>query len=525
MRRQLLVAAALVAALWPHGPLCAMQTDLIPEETAARYGLARPWFAQVEFDNTRAGLRNVILYEGVLYVQTKSAIVHAINAETGKTLWSKQIGDPQHPSMAPDARGDMLALVNGSRLYVVNRFNGDLLFEKPCKHPPGAGAALSSKHAYVPSVEGLLGAYQVEAVDDVAKKKGDKTESELALPVKKQSETERRENVHVKQKTRAPVFCQSFGKATVQPLVTRDDIGGEYVVWPTDRGYLNLGRINRDAENSLVVKYRLQTAATILARPAYLPPDPKVLGDAGLVFAVSCDGYVYAVQEETGETLWRFSTGEPIVESPAVIDNSVYVTTQLGGMYSLDTKTGSSRWFAENVMRFVAASKTRVYAADNTGHLLVLSAASGARLDTIPTGGISSILANPDTDRIYMVSRNGLIQCFHEAEQIEPLVHNAERKAAAKAGLTPPPEAKKEEKPKREHPAVKAPTVPKEHKDRPKKEPKPKQPREPKTPRNPRKGGAAGIGNPGDQPGGPLGPGGKGRGSKAPRNKNGNNPF
>jgi outer membrane protein assembly factor BamB len=522
MRRHFLVAAVLIAALFPHNPLCAMQTDLIPEEAAARYGLARPWFARVEFDSTRAGLRSVVLYEGVLYVQTKSAIVHAIDAERGKTLWSKQIGDPQHPSMTPDAKGDMLALVNGSRLYVVNRFNGDLLYEKPCKYPPGAGAALSSKHAYVPSVAGLLGAYQVETVDDILKKKGDKPESDLALPVKTQSEAERRLNVHVKQKTRAPVFCQSFGKALVQPLVTRDDIGGEYVVWPTDRGYLNLGRINRDSENSLVVKYRLQTGATIVARPTYLPPDPKVLGDAGVIFAVSCDGYVYAVQEETGETLWRFATGEPIVESPAVIENAVYVTTQLGGMYSINTKTGQSRWFAENVMRFVAASKTRVYATDDTGHLLVLSAASGARLDTIPTGGISSILANPDTDRIYMVSRNGLIQCFHEAEQIEPLVHNAERKAAAKAGLTPPPEAKKEEKPKKEHAAApKPPAVPKEPKA-------PRKPREPKAPKTPRgKGGGPGAVNPGDQPGGPILPG-KGRGPRTPRNnrnKDANNPF
>ncbi len=154
----------------------------------------------------------------------------------------------------------MLAVVNGSRLYVVNRFNGDLLYEKSCKYAPGAGAALSSKHAYVPSLEGLLGAYRVEAADGTTMKP-DKAESELTTPAKPQSEAERRHNVSVKQKAPAPVFCQSFGRALVQPLVTRDDSDGEYVVWPTDRGYVNFGRINRDAENSLVVKYRLTTGA------------------------------------------------------------------------------------------------------------------------------------------------------------------------------------------------------------------------------------------------------------------------
>ena len=118
---------------------------MIPETTAARHGLARPWFAQVELDQARGNIGSVLLYEGVLYAQTSTASVHAIDAETGKTLWSKQIGLPNHPSMPPDAKGDLLAVINGSRLYVVNRFNGDLLYEKEIKDAPGGGPALSSQ--------------------------------------------------------------------------------------------------------------------------------------------------------------------------------------------------------------------------------------------------------------------------------------------------------------------------------------------------------------------------------------------
>ena len=105
----------------------------------------------------------MLLYEGVLYVQTNTANVHAIDAETGKTLWSRQIGVPEHPSMPPDAKGDLLAVINGSRLYVVNRFSGNPLCEKTLKDPPGAGPAISSKHVFVPGITGMLGAYQVEA--------------------------------------------------------------------------------------------------------------------------------------------------------------------------------------------------------------------------------------------------------------------------------------------------------------------------------------------------------------------------
>ncbi len=107
-------------------------------------------------------------------------------------------------------------------------------------------------------------------------------------------------------------------------------------------------------------------------RPARVSSaEPEMLGDAGIVFAASTDGYVYAVQEENGSTLWRFSTGDPILQTPAVIDNRVYVTTELGTMYCLAIKTGKNLWSAQDVVQFVAASKSRVYATDRVGRLLV----------------------------------------------------------------------------------------------------------------------------------------------------------
>ena len=496
MPRRFFVAAAMLAVASACSPARAARSDLIPETTLARHGLARPWFAQVELDQGRANLRSVVLYEGVLYAQTDTAMVHAIDAETGKTLWSKQIGLPKHPSMPPDAKGDNLAIINGSSLYVVNRFTGDAVYEKEIRDAPGGGPALSAERAYVPIVTGLVIAYNVKSAADATGARG-MTSTNSAGASHAQAEADQPRDDAAK-KFVAPLYCQSFGRALVQPLVTRDDRSAEYVVWPTDRGYLNFGRLNREGDLSLMVKYRLETGATIVARPAYLPPNPKLLGDAGVVFAASCDGFLYAVSEETGDTLWRFSTGEPIVESPAVIDNRVYVTTQLGGLYCLDEKTGKSVWWADSVMRFVAASKTRVYATDSVGRLLVFSAASGAQLDAIPTQHISSILANSDTDRIYLISDGGLIQCLREEEQVAPLMHNKERKDAAKAGLTPPPEPKAKEHvvERHEHPAARP------HATTPKPKPilndKPltrerlkKQPKQPKQPRNSKKKGGA----------------------------------
>ena len=130
MRQRFLMPAALMAACCLCNPLWAQRSQIITEAAAARHGLVRPWFTQVELDQTHGRLTDLVLYEGTLYAQTDSAVIHAIDAETGKTLWSKQVGRPGHPSVTPCASHDLLATFNGSRLYVVNRFNGDILLDR-----------------------------------------------------------------------------------------------------------------------------------------------------------------------------------------------------------------------------------------------------------------------------------------------------------------------------------------------------------------------------------------------------------
>lgn len=436
MPQRILFLLVWIAAFFSCGPMLAARNELISETTAARHGLTRPWFAQVELDQSRGRVTDVILRDGVLYAVTNSAMVHAIDAETGKTLWSQRIGRPNHPSMTPDARGGLLAVVNGSRLYLVDRLNGKLLHEIAIKDAPGAGPALSSKRVYVPMVSGMVVAYPLSMIEE-PKRESAKQE--------KNAEDEEETSPELDRKVSdPPMLCRSYGRALIQPMVTRDDAGGEYVVWPTDRGYLNFARIDREIINAFLLKFRLETGATIASRPGYLPPDPKVLGDSGVVYAVSGDGFVYAVKEEDGGTLWRFSTGEPIVRSPAVIGDRVYVATQLGGMYCLESKTGKNLWWAPGVVQFVAASKDRVYVVDRTGRILALDAASGARLDTISTENISVIMANTDTDRIYLIGRKGLIQCLRETEQIKPIEHDKDRKAAVKTEDKPNPFEKKD---------------------------------------------------------------------------------
>lgn len=435
MRRFVLPVALLAAWCPPGRSLAAPRSEIISQATAARHGLTRPWFTQIQMDRTRTRVRDLVLHEGTLYAQTDRAMVHAIDAETGKTLWAKQVGRPNHPSLTPAAGEDLLAVINGSRLYICNRYNGDLLYEVQLDGVPGAGACLSKLRAYVPMVSGMLVAYRLEALTDPLKELGkvnpNPTPEESAA-----AEEDRREDLRVRQEYVRPLVCHSAGRALVQPLVTLQTAGEEFVVWATDRGYLNIGWIELRNEDRLALKYRLETAAGIAARPTYLPPDPDDPADSGIIFITSRDGFVHAVRERGGDSLWRFPTGEPILQPAVVIDQRVYVATQPGGMFCLDTRknseldesSGRELWWTPRITQFVAASKQRVYAADKLGRIRILSAATGARLDTIAAEHLPIKLVNSDTDRLYLATDTGLIQCLREVELAEPILHGEARK-------------------------------------------------------------------------------------------------
>ncbi len=455
MIRRLLSLIALLAAWQPCVTWAQLsESGIIPQGLAARHGLTRAWFTQVEMDAGRSRLKHLVLYDGILYAQTDRAIVHAIDAETGATLWVKQIGRPEHPSMTPGVGRSLLAIINGSRLYVANRFNGKILLETDIDGAPGAGPAVSDERVFVPTVKGLLLCYRVEQLADPLKKGNDK-EALLLSDGTSAPKAEDGRDIRLSQRSTKPISCQSKGKALVQPLVTRENEIEEYIVWPTDAGCMYIGRVARNEDTHIEVKYRLETTEPIIAEPTYMPPDPKISGDSGIILAASGDGYVHAILEKNGDTLWRFSAGEPLSQPAVVIDERIYAATSLGGLHCVNVKTGSQIWYAPGIVQFTAVSKNRLYGVDKLGLIRILDAATGAQLDILPTSPLSVKMLNDDTDRIYLYNSKGLIQCLHEIALTKPISHGEARRQAAEAAAKSIDNQKRPEKTGEEKPAAK----------------------------------------------------------------------
>lgn len=421
----------LAAASSAHGQRAGSR--LIDQAAAARQGLERSWFAQVELDSSRGEIEYATLHvnssvtfkvfevrsgesvwrfsshhldrfgdplgeegarrkaldwtiglraagesflfeeidvpEVTLYVQTSRALLHAIDAETGRTRWAVRVGRPDYPSAEPAASDEFVAVVNGSNLYLLDADSGRLKWEQQVIGP-GAGPAIGRSRVFVPKFNGMLEGHSIE------------------------------------DRSKPPSRYRAAGRMMIQPTVTSDSVS-----WPTDRGWLYVA----DADDG-EIRFRVETHGEIIAPSLYGPPNR--------LYFTSIDGYVYCVDERKGDIFWRFSTGQPISEPAVPIASDMYVITDESKLYSVDTETGLEQWWAPNLKQFLAASENRVYCLDKIGQLVILDTETGGRIGSMNVGTLDFFFINSLTDRIYLGTRSGSLQCLRESDAEFPLVHH-----------------------------------------------------------------------------------------------------
>jgi len=419
---------------------------LITHRDAARHGLRRAWFSQIRIDPGQSRISHVRLVQGAgqlpdtLLVQTDRAMIHAIDAETGRTLWVRLAGSPAHPSMAVGASDKLVGVLNGTRLYLLDRSDGRVLWSRRVDGVPADGPALSSKYVFAPMISGHVLAYPIEKKQfeeesettikpPVSSEKSPEEEAtatpESEPPDKeKNSEKEKEEErpLVLKQEFIPPLTCVSFGRVTCQPIFTLEDRESQYVAWATTRG-LFVGYVALRGADEFAVKYQLRTRSQTVAQPTYLPPNVSKGNRDGLIFTTSEAGEVHAISATRGAEKWQYAVGQPIVEPVVPIGDRAYVVTELGSLLCLGALTGDEHWSTNGVGQFIAASQQRIYVADRAGQIRVLDPRSGAVVNTLYAADLPLKFRNLWTDRIYLATPTGLIQCLHETALAEPLRH------------------------------------------------------------------------------------------------------
>jgi hypothetical protein len=181
-----------------------------------------------------------VLTNDRLDVLTTAGVLQELNALTGETLWVAPVGNPNHPSLGPGGNEQLVAVLNGMTLHVLDRADGRPVKIRRVGGVPGAAPAVSTQYVFVPLLNGRIEGHPL----------GDEIYT--------------------------PWNFQSVGRVMVPPLVTAAS-----VVWATDSGHVYIGGANEPGVNS-----RLETGSDILAPPAYRKPNIFIAAMSGELFAV-----------------------------------------------------------------------------------------------------------------------------------------------------------------------------------------------------------------------------------------------
>lgn len=415
-RRTIVVAAAALFLTALSVAPAPAASPLIGRRVAARLGLERAWFIQLGVDPGRSVVSRWLLTNDRLFGVTTAGAAFAIDSATGERLWVRQISPPGRAAFGPSANSEYVAVVSGSKLYLLDREDGRTRWIRDLGSAPGAGPALSETYGFVAMVTGRIEGYELHSPDA------------------------------------QPWYYQSKGRTYLQPTTT-----GRVVTWPTNLGYLYVSRSDEPK-----VLYRLETGAEIVASPAKSGP---------YLFVASLDGYLYCIDELSGGEAWRFSTGYPINDAPAVVGDYAFVGSSRPALHSIDVETGAELWQAIGYSQFVARGKSHVYAADRYGNLGVLDAQTGEQLARLPVAEGIQPLVNDQTDRIYLINNHGLVQCLHEVGVEEPIEYKSPFEVEpapttegtpdeeAAPASEPPPPAETDDQPTPEEPAEEEPDV------------------------------------------------------------------
>jgi outer membrane protein assembly factor BamB len=171
-----------------------------------------------------------------------------------------------------------------------------------------------------------------------------------------------------------------------------------------------------------VIRWKFKTQGIVRSTPA-------ISGD--LVFAADTEGMLYALDRNTGKEQWRFAiTGNSlknedfgfdrraIISSPVVIDNKVIFGGRDGFLYAVDKNTGKELWRNDHqvswVISSVAVKDSIVITGTSDGRFVqAVHLDTGKELWKFKT--ISIVWSSPViiNDQVYIGSQEGEMYCLH----------------------------------------------------------------------------------------------------------------
>ena len=299
-----------------------------------------------------------------LYSVATNGILECRDAETGEIAWSVRVGDPRLSYQSLGVDDHYVSVINADKLIKVDVKTGEVLDTLTMRGTPRFGAINTGDFAMIPMIGGSVEGYPLTS------------------------------------ENRSPFLRTTAGSSLAMPTKSPDST---LVAWATDRGFVFVTETSGDPS----VLFRLKTDGIVSGRLASASGNRFFFG--------SDNGQVYGLRAtRNGEVLWAQSYGEPFYSEPVVVGKQVLISTGYGNLVSFSTETGLPNWNRPipNIGELIGASGDRLYASSLSEALVVIDLISGTRVGVFPEVVTGRLLVNRLTDRLYLVSRRGEVQCL-----------------------------------------------------------------------------------------------------------------
>ena len=340
-----------------------------------RHGLVRMWWGQAFLDPSRDVIDHMLVDEDVVVMQASSGTVTTFDSESGRRLWSAQLGPRDAPSQPAVSNSDFVFVPAARRLYCLDKFSGELIWELKLPRTPSTSPAVSDDQIFYGSHDGSIYAFDLHRIRDL----------------------------HLKNQLDDWGFLARQWRFKTGKQITTPPIATRRVVT-----FASL-------DNSLYcitagsprLQWQSETDSPVSAPVTY---------HRGFLYVACEDFNLYCLNAENGNSRWQpFPSGFPIRRTPRVIGEQVFIFPDAGGVFSISTQTGKRIWWRNGIRNFVGSSLSRLYASDRIGNIVILRRTDGAVMGTMPMRQFGVKYANERTDRLYLATNSGLLVAIREA--------------------------------------------------------------------------------------------------------------
>jgi outer membrane protein assembly factor BamB len=369
--------------------------DLLPTRTSLeRLGLERQWYGVVPLTETERLLK-ISLSDGLIFAQTNNAMLLVYDAESGRLLWSMQLGERTGFARGVAANSFAVFVTNANLFYCLDKKTGRPIWQTNLKTIPASPPAADDDRVMVGMSSGMIRGFQLKVRDAEGNKVKD---------------AEGRESILTKE-------VAAWTWHTGGPVHTRPLMAGPLALFGSSDG-----KVYVIAAEENVPLYRFRTGG----------PIGEGLGGYGTrtLLIPSGDNNLYAVDLFTASALWTFPSGAPIAQEPLVADEDIFVVNTAGALSVLQPTDGVPRWTtATHGGRLISISGTKVYMRSYDLDLFIIDRETG-RIVVDPgeshlRAGLnlreySMSIVNRTDDRMYFATPSGMVVCLREAGLPQP---------------------------------------------------------------------------------------------------------